>query len=253
MDQKLQATIENLQSKCGKPAHEEVQKIQRCLPVPNDHVILWADMISYGGYPAGIAFTDYVSISKAPKKDVKAANKEAKAKANETDEKVQKLNSIYRIIPWDFFDPKDYDILERKNKGNRRYAIKYNDETLAVFESKAMYEAFREYRADTIRQRKEAEELAERSTISALNSFSVEGVMFNTAYGAGQTKTGHGIYAEEAGAKLDWIHGEKSTVVGRDNAKNDPDKIVGASSVQCKFCKTPAEFDRAIKTPQMQE
>ena len=68
MDQKLQAMIEELQGVCGKPAHEEVQKIQRCLPVPNDHVILWADMISYGGYPAGIALTDRAFISKAPKK-----------------------------------------------------------------------------------------------------------------------------------------------------------------------------------------
>lgn len=251
MDQKLQAMIEELQGVCGKPAHEEVQKIQRCLPVPNDHVILWADMISYGGYPAGIALTDRAFISKAPKKDVKAANKEAKAKAKETGEKAHKLNAIYRIIPWDFFDPEHYDILERKDKGNRRYALKGKDETLAVFESKAMYEAFREYRSDAIRQRKEAEELAERSTISALNSFSVGGIMFNAAYGAGQTKTGHGIYAEEAGAKLDWIHGEKSTVVGRDNAKNGPDKIVGASPVQCKFCKTAYQTVEACfkKTP----
>lgn len=191
------------------------------------------------------------SYPKPPKKDVKAANKEAKAKAKETGEKAHKLNAIYRIIPWDFFDPEDYDILERKDKGNRRYALKGKDETLAVFESKAMYEAFREYRSDAIRQRKEAEELAERSTISALNSFSVGGIMFNAAYGAGQTKTGHGIYAEEAGAKLDWIHGEKSTVVGRDNAKNGPDKIVGASPVQCKFCKTAYQTVEACfkKTP----
>ena len=73
-------------------------------------------MISYGGYPAGIALTDRAFISKAPKKDVKAANKEAKAKAKETGEKAHKLNAIYRIIPWDFFDPEDYDILERKDK-----------------------------------------------------------------------------------------------------------------------------------------
>ena len=79
MDQKLQAMIEELQSKSGKPTHEEAQRIQRSLPVPNDHVILWADMISYGGYPAGIALTDRAFISKAPKKDVKAANKESKS------------------------------------------------------------------------------------------------------------------------------------------------------------------------------
>lgn len=248
MNQKVREMIKDLQNKCGKPTHEDVQKIQRSLPVPNDHVILWADMISYGGYPAGIALTDRAFISKAPKKDVTAANREAKAKAKETGEKAQKLNTIYRIIPWDFFDPEDYDILERRDKGNRRYAIKYKDEILAVFESKDMYEAFKEYRFDAIKQRREAEELAERSTISALNSFSVEGVMFNAAYGTGQTKTGHGIYAEEAGAKLDRIHGEKSTVVGRDNAKNGPDKIVGASPVQCKFCKTAYQTVEACFT-----
>ena len=61
--------------------------------------------------------------------------------------------------------------------------------------------------------------------------------MFNAAYGADQTKTGHGIYAEEAGAILDKLSGERSTVVGRDNAKNGPDKIVDSSPIQCKYCK----------------
>lgn len=61
--------------------------------------------------------------------------------------------------------------------------------------------------------------------------------MFNAAYGADQTKTGHGIYAEEAGAILDKLAGEQSTVVGRDNAKNGPDKIVDSSPIQCKYCK----------------
>ena len=61
--------------------------------------------------------------------------------------------------------------------------------------------------------------------------------MFNAAYGADQTKTGHGIYAEEAGAILDKLTGEQSTVVGRDNAKNGPDKIVNSSPIQCKYCK----------------
>lgn len=58
------------------------------------------------------------------------------------------------------------------------------------------------------------------------------------AYGADQTKTGHGIYAEEAGMILDRLAGEQATVVGRDNAKNGPDKIVDAAPIQCKYCKT---------------
>lgn len=37
---------------------------------------------------------------------------------------------------------------------------------------------------------------------------------------------------------LDKLHGEDSTVVGRDNAKHGPDKIVANLPVQCKYCKT---------------
>lgn len=66
--------------------------------------------------------------------------------------------------------------------------------------------------------------------------------MFNAAYGADQTKTGHGIYTEEAGMILDRLAGEQATIVGRDNAKNGPDKIVDASPIQCKYCKTAYSF-----------
>lgn len=59
--------------------------------------------------------------------------------------------------------------------------------------------------------------------------------MFNATYGADQSKSGHGIYAEEAGALLDRAAGESSSVVGRDNAKNGPDKIVNGSPIQCKY------------------
>ena len=94
------------------------------------------------------------------------------------------------------------------------------------------------YKNLVIEQRELAEATVENSTFSAINSVNIEGAMFNAAYGADQTKTGHGIYAEEAGTILDRPAGEQSTVVGRDNAKNGPDKIVNASPIQCKYCKT---------------
>ena len=75
------------------------------------------------------------------------------------------------------------------------------------------------YKNLVIEQRELAEATVENSTFSAINSVNIEGAMFNAAYGADQTKTGHGIYAEEAGTILDRLAGEQSTVVGRDNAK----------------------------------
>lgn len=251
MDRELRKILEDLQDRCGKPTPEEIKRIQRGLPVPKDHEILWAELISFGGYPAGVAFTDRALVSKAPKQDVKEVDREAKARAKQAGEKHQKIKAIYRSVPWDLFDPEDYRILKQGDQGARRFAIRCQGKTLAVFGDVDMYSALKEYCSDAMRRKEEAEGLSERSTISALNSFSVEGVMFNAAYGAGQTKTGHGIYAEEAGAKLDRIHGEQSTVVGRDNAKNGPDKIVGTSPVQCKFCKTAYQTVEACfkKTP----
>ncbi len=83
-----------------------------------------------------------------------------------------------------------------------------------------------------------ANSLVDSAIISELENFNIEAAAFNAAYGEDQSGTGHGIYAEEAGAILDKLGGEKSTVVGRDNAKNGPDKLVNGSPVQCKFCKT---------------
>ena len=56
---------------------------------------------------------------------------------------------------------------------------------------------------------------------------------------------------------FDRLHGEKSTVVGRDNAKNGPDKLVDGNPIQCKFCKSPessvgACFKKNPETGQME-
>lgn len=107
------------------------------------------------------------------------------------------------------------------------------------FKNPALYRLFNSYNRALLEEQKRAEEIIENSTIASVNSINVEGTMFNAAYGADQTRTGHGIYAEEASVILDILNGENSTVVGRDNAKNGPDKIVNTIPVQCKYCKTP--------------
>ena len=77
---------------------------------------------------------------------------------------------------------------------------------LAQFSSKGLYSMLIAYKRKAVEAREAAE-----ATFSAINTVNVEGVMFNAAYGADQTKTGHGIYAEEAGAILDKLAGEQST------------------------------------------
>lgn len=214
-----------------------VKKIHTYIPVPTDHEIKWADISSFGGYPAGIVITDRGLIVKASRVEVKHNNKLVKEqkKENGSKEKVRPIKVFYQIIPWEYYSPEDYEVAAfDAGKGRTRYTLKAGKTELAQFESAALYETFQRM---AIEQREIVDATVENSTFSAINSVNVEGVMFNSAYGADQTRTGHGIYAEEAGAILDRLSGEQAVVVGRDNAKNGPDKIVDASPVQCKYCK----------------
>jgi hypothetical protein len=218
-----------------------VKKIHEYIPVPTDHKIRWADISSFGGYPAGIVLTDRGLIVKATRAEVKHNNELGKEqkKENDTKKKIKPIKVIYQIIPWEYYSPDDYEVVAfDAGKGNTRYTLKAGNTELAQFKSKALYQMFRKYKKLVIEQRELAEATIENSTFSAINSVNVEGVMFNAAYGADQTKTGHGIYAEEAGTILDKLAGEQATVVGRDNAKNGPDKIVNSSPIQCKYRKT---------------
>ena len=235
MDEILRELIAALPKSPTALDKSTVEKIHRYIPVPTDYKILWADIGSFGGYPAGVVITDRAIVVKASREEaknnkaqIKEENKKKKAK-----EKVKAPKTIYQIIPWEYYSPEDYDVVALSDdKGNVHYVLKAGKTELAQFSSKGLYSMLTAYKKKAVEARETAE-----ATFSAINTVNVEGVMFNAAYGADQTKTGHGIYAEEAGAILDKLAGEQSTVVGRDNAKNGPDKIVDSSPIQCKYCK----------------
>lgn len=235
MDEILRELIATLPKSPTALDKSTVEKIHRYIPVPTDYKILWADIGSFGGYPAGVVITDRAIVVKASREEaknnkaqIKEENKKKKAK-----EKVKAPKTIYQIIPWEYYSPEDYDVVALSDdKGNVHYVLKAGKTELAQFSSKGLYSMLTAYKKKAVEARAAAE-----ATFSAINTVNVEGVMFNAAYGADQTKTGHGIYAEEAGAILDKLAGEQSTVVGRDNAKNGPDKIVDSSPIQCKYCK----------------
>lgn len=235
MDEILREFIATLPKSPTALDKSAVEKIYRYIPVPTDYKILWADIGSFGGYPAGVVITNRAIIVKASREEtknnkaqIKEENKKKKAK-----EKIKVPKTIYQIIPWEYYSPEDYDVVALKDdKGHIHYLLKAGKTELAQFRSKGLYSMLTAYKKKAIEAREAAE-----ATFSAINTVNVEGVMFNAAYGAHQTKTGHGIYAEEAGAILDKLTGEQSSVVGRDNAKNGSDKIVDASPIQCKYCK----------------
>ena len=241
----MEAILKQLVAQLPEPSialtEKNKKKIHRLIPVPNDYDILWADILSFGGYPAGVIITEQALILKATREEVKRNNAEIKEKNKGKDksERTKPLKVIYQIIPWEYYSPDAYEIIvEEDKKGKKRYLFRAGGSDLAVFRNAGLYKLFQSYNRALLEEQRKAEEIIENSAFASVNTVNAESTMFNAAYGADQTKTGHGVYAEEAGAYLDKLAGEQSTVVGRDNAKNGPDKIVNAAPVQCKYCKT---------------
>ena len=227
MDRFIEELIGGLSKSPTELSEKNKKKIQEYMPVPNDFEILWADINSFGGYPSGIVLTNKGIISKAPRPDIKERKKKEK------NEKVYQIP--YQVVLWEYFDPAEYECM--KSEDGSCYVVRRDDLVVTVFKDKSLVDFFRAFEEKLRMDEELSNALVEGAVVSEVGSFNMEAVAFNAAYGEDQSKTGHGIYAEEAGAVLDKLGGEKSTVVGRDNAKNGPDKLVNGNPVQCKFCK----------------
>lgn len=227
METNISRLLGNMAVSPTELTEKNIRKIYTYIPVPSDFEILWADISSFGGYPAGVVITDRGLVLKAPR------HTSADKKGEKDREKIVKIP--YQIILWEYFDPSDL-LITKDGKGNC-YTIKQNNKVISVFQDESFFDFIKAYERRLTEIDDYTNEIVENSIRSEVENFNMESVTFNAAYGENQSKTGHGIYAEEAGAVLDKLSGENVTVVGRDNAKNGPDKIVDGNPVQCKFCK----------------
>lgn len=210
------------------------KNIHRLFPVPSDFTILWASVEAFGGHPSGIVVTDRALVIKGTSAGVKAVNQGCESKNSDSKNANQKIRAIYQIILWEHFDINDFQII---NGSNGEYTIEYAATKYPHFSQACLAR-------ELIKQAKakaQSNRLARQAAVDAAQAdvLGFEKTVFASQYGAGTGITGHGIYAEEAGAILDRLNREKAEVVGRDNAKNGPDKNVNGIPVQCKYCKSP--------------
>ncbi|MBD5401202.1 hypothetical protein HDR58_00145 [bacterium] len=227
MDQFIENLIGELEESPTELSDKNKKKIYEYIPIPNDFDILWADINSFGGYPSGIILTNKGIVCKAPRPSIR------EKKPLKNNEKVYQIP--YQILLWEYFDPDDF--VYEKDENGSCYVVKRDGRVVTVFQDKSLICFFEKYASKLRMEEDLANSLIDGAVISELETFNMENAAFNAAYGEDQSATGHGIYAEEAGAVLDKLNGEKVTVVGRDNAKNGPDKLVNGNPVQCKFCK----------------
>lgn len=216
----LPASVEDLSKK------RIVKKIRAYLPVPNDFDILWAEVNSYGGFPVGMVIARQGVIFKSPRDKSRGKKKYHQ--------------SLYQYIPWEYFDVEQYQIAATNIKGEKVYTFSQGEEKLTEFYDKELFEFFHR-----LKKSEEKRIIEESAIMASIEAMDLESTDFNAAYGADNSKTGHGIYAEKAGVLLDRLNGEQASHEGSDNAKNGPDKLVNGSPVQCKYCKTPDSSIRA--------
>lgn len=242
----MNSLLSEIISKLGKPSLElnenNIKRIQKRFPVPNDYKILWADIIALNGHPAGVVVTKQALIVKASQQEVKRINDEIAIINKELPKsgKKSKINYRYRIIPWENYDPESYTVEAFQDAaGNICYQFYENGEALAQFVNKSFFDLILNYNSNFSKEKMIKESVIEQSTLISINTVHAGNILFNATYNSDVSKTGHGNYAERASSILDILNGERSSVVGMDNAKNGPDKIVNSMQVQCKYCKTP--------------
>lgn len=211
---------------------KNAERVYSYLPIPNDYKLLWADMDRLGGYPSGIAFTESALIVKAPKESF-------------TDKDKRSIG-VYQVIPWDYYEPSGYVIKATTRNGKTIYSLYAGKQKITEFENDDLYDFFKKSQKSEL-----VDDFEKVAVFTSIETADLDYIVFNAEKGESMTPTGHGFYAEQAGAKLDQLHGEKSTVVGGDNAKDGPDKLVtprGSDKgvpVQCKYCKTAGGSVRA--------
>jgi hypothetical protein len=204
--------------------NQNVKNIYHLFPVPSDFKLLWASVEAFGGHPSGIAITNKALIIKGTSSGVKAVNAE---------QKQSKVKVLYQIILWEHFNPHDFSVIIETDE---YYTIKYASMKFPNFSSDCYAKEF--FRLAVKYEEKRRAMFEAAIDAASMNVLGLDNVVFAAAYGEDTSNAGHGIYAEEAGAILDRFNGERVEVVGRDNAKNGPDKIVDNNPVQCKYCKT---------------
>lgn len=234
MDTILKQKLIDLSQSGDKLSNNEIKKIYSYLPIPNDYHLILAEISSLGGYPVGIAFTEEALIYKSSKKGVKEFNKQIKNGNKKNKEKQEKINVVYKIIPWEYFNISDYEL---KTLDDGSYRLCKTFEHFDFFD-KDIYEFFKDYKERKVKIDEINHNIFTTSSFSSINTINASTTMFGAKNGIGNTKTGHGFYAEEAGSSLDKLYGEESTVVGYDNAPNGADKIVNGINVQCKYCRS---------------
>ena len=229
-----------------------VSQIQNSFPVPREQYIFWADA-EFDLRPSGIAVTSsgvfirtntgvFESKQKTPKKGKKTAEEEKNEMETEVSQDRQHLGkSILLFYSWEDYDPSWFT--SENSTENKALLVEPQC-------SKRFIEICQSFAEKAASKRTDLEDEIDipdtetpdgvRTGISTAAAVeSAQTAVFVEQKAAINTPAGHGEMAEEANNLLDRLNGLDAIVVGRDNAKDGPDRVINSEIfIQTKYYKS---------------
>lgn len=206
-----------------------IAKIKDIFPIPKEQCILWADA-EFDLRPSGIICTEKGLFIKT---DVELWSKKTK----KADEKAETDRSVLFYYKWEDFNPSWF--VGEDPEENR--ALLVDPQCTERFVA-----ACRELATDIICADLELSELvfedseieemlAKVAPVGVAAIQSAQSAVFVEQKAHVNVPGGHGEMVEEAATLLDRMWGMDATVVGRDNVKDGPDRLVNGIFIQTKY------------------
>lgn len=197
-------------------------KVKSAFPIPREQTVVWADA-EFDLRPSGIAMTEKGVYIKADADAFAVLGKE-------------KRQSRLFYFEWAYFEPGPFASDSESN-----LALTVDEACRGQFVSRCR--AIRGLEDD--RSAGIDSELAtvddtavKAAAVAAAATINSNGEVFVEQRAAVNKPAGHGELAEEANNIIDRLQGHQAEILGRDNAKNGPDRSVDGVLIQTKYYKT---------------
>lgn len=248
----IEAFIESLGESPCELSDTLMKKAKRNFPIPKEQNILWFDA-EFDLRPSGIVATDkgiYIrtDVSVFEEKIKKRFGKSNHGLEGLAEEEIVKIEQfekenlsgkpILHFYGWDGFEPAWFTSVSPID--NRALLV---DSKCA----KRFVEVCRSMSKEVFCEDGETQDigfiddLGVAGKVGGIGAAAVESAqtaVFVEQKSAINTPAGHGEMAEEAITMLDKFHGLGAEVIGRDNAKDGADRVIGDMFVQTKYYKT---------------
>lgn len=205
-------------------------KVKSAFPIPREQTVVWADA-EFDLRPSGIAMTEKGVYFKADADAFAVSGKE-------------KRQSRLFYFEWEYFEPGSF-----ASDGESNLALTVDEACRGQFISRCQalgsLEDDRTAGIDSEFATELATELAteddtavKAAAVAAAATINSNGEVFVEQRAAVNNPAGHGELAEEANSIIDRLQGHQAEILGRDNAKNGPDRSVDGVLIQTKYYKT---------------